>query len=57
MGLALFTWLISLAAMLITSGGTLRVIVIICMIFAFIGIGIHFIVNSDAIIRNKYVDK
>ena len=57
MGLSLLAWIISLVTMLFTSGGTLRVIVIICMIFAFVGIGIHFIVNSDSIFRNKYVDK
>ena len=56
-GLALISWVVSMIAFVSTDGKLLHSIVLVCVLLGFVGLGVHFIVNADAIFRNKYFDK
>ena len=55
--LASIAWVVSMIPFVSTDGKLFHSIVLICVLLGFVGIGIHFILNADAIFRNKYFDK
>lgn len=53
MWIALIAWIISIIAFNLTDGQFLRGTAIVCLVTAFIGTGLHFVMNWNHIIKNK----